>query len=114
VSSLVTLPRRLPHIVVFLAVFMLELVKANLRVAWEVVTPGLKLQPAIVRVPTDCTSEWEMLWLANTLTMTPGTLAVEVDTQTRDLYVHTLYFEDREAFVSEVRDLERTLLRALR
>ncbi len=109
-----SLPRRLPAMVAFLGVFARELVIANARVAWEVLTPGLSLRAGIVRVPTDCRTDWEMLWLANTLTMTPGTLSLEVDTDSRDLYVHTIYVRDRDAFVAEVHAIERVLLRALR
>lgn len=105
---------RLPFVLVFVLVFVRELVIANVRVAWEVVTPGLALEPGIVRVPTSCRTDLETMLLANTITMTPGTLSLEVDTETRDLYVHGLYVEDREAFVASIHTLERSLLRALR
>lgn len=105
---------RLPFLLVFLLVFLYELVLANFRVAWEVVTPGYSMRAGIVRVPTDCQRDVEMMLLANTITMTPGTLSLEVDTDTRDLYVHTLYVPDRAAFVADIHRLERVLLRALR
>jgi multicomponent Na+:H+ antiporter subunit E len=114
VRSLATLPRRLPHIVWFMLVFVRELVVANARVAWEIVTPGLRLEPGIVRVPTDCRTDLETMLLANTITMTPGTLSLEVDTDTRDLYVHSLYVQDREAFIADIHALERVLLKAMR
>lgn len=110
----VRVARRVPYAVIFAFVFLYELVLANLRVAWEAVTPGYSMQAGIVRVPTDCQTEWEMMFLANTLTMTPGTLSLEVDTTTRDLYVHTLYVTDRDQFIADVHSIERVLLRALR
>lgn len=111
---LLALPRRLWFGLVFLLVFIRELLIANVRVAWEVITPGLSLTPAIVRVPTDCRTEWETLILANALTMTPGTLSLEVDTERGDLFVHSLYVDDRDAFIAEIRDLERQMLRMMR
>ncbi len=105
--------RHIPPYAWFLAVFIRELIVSNAIVAREVLTPGLNLEPAIIRVPTSCTTDVQMMLLANTITMTPGTLSLEVDTQTRDLYVHGLFVRDRERFIAGIHDLERVLLRAL-
>lgn len=113
-NQLLTLPRRIIHALIFVGYFVGELVIANLRVAWDIVTPGLQLTPAIVRVPTDCRSDLETMLLANALTMTPGTLSLEVDTTDRALFVHALYVTDRDAFVASVHRTERMLARALR
>lgn len=98
----------------FLLVFLRELIIANARVAWEVMTPGLSLHPAIVRVPTRTRNPWERTLLANTITMTPGTLTLEVDEITGDLYVHSLYVDDRETFRERIGVLEDVLLEAMR
>ncbi|MFA9432435.1 Na+/H+ antiporter subunit E [Egicoccus sp. AB-alg2] len=108
------LVRRLPFIVWALLVFLWALLVSNVRVAWEVLTPGFGMTPAIVRVPTSTRTDWETTLLANMITMTPGTLSIEIDEDTRDLYVHTLYYEGREAFLADIASLERTLLKATR
>lgn len=113
-SRLASELRRLPRVAWFLVVFLRELVVANARVAWEVVTPGLRLAPGIVRVPTSCRTDLETTLLANTITMTPGTLTIEVDPASRDLFVHALYVGSSESVVASVHALERALLRALR
>jgi multicomponent Na+:H+ antiporter subunit E len=113
-SVLLALPRRVVAVLWFVAVFLYELVVANVRVAWEVVTPGFSMRAGIVRVPTHCRTHWELTSLANTLTMTPGTLSLEVDPDTGDLYVHTLYVDTREEFIAQVHQLERVLLKAMR
>ena len=105
--------RHIPPYAWFLAVFIRELIVSNAIVAREVLTPGLNLEPAIIRVPTSCTTDVQIMLLANTITMTPGTLSLEVDEQTRDLYVHGLFVRDRERFIAGIHDLERVLLRAL-
>lgn len=105
--------RHIPPFLAFAALFVRELVIANAIVAYEVLTPGLRLEPGIVAVPTSCTTDIQMMMLANTLTMTPGTLSVEVDTETRELYVHGLYVRSRESFVADVHRIERVLLRGL-
>jgi multicomponent Na+:H+ antiporter subunit D len=94
--------RRLPHIVVFLVTFAVDIVIANLRVAFEVVTPGYAMRVAIVRVPTHTRTPFEVTVLANVITMTPGTLSLEVDTDNYDLYVHGLYVDSLEGFRAQI------------
>ncbi|MFA9446906.1 Na+/H+ antiporter subunit E [Egicoccus sp. AB-alg6-2] len=113
-SRALHLVRRLPWIVWAVLVFLWALVLSNVRVAWEVMTPGLGLTPAIVRVPTNTRTNAETTLLANMITMTPGTLSLEVDEDNRDLYVHTLYYTTRTAFLADIAKLERTLLKAMR
>jgi multicomponent Na+:H+ antiporter subunit E len=106
--------RRVPRIAWYLVYFLYELVRANLRIAWEVVTPGFTMQAGIVRVPTRCETEWEVMMLANSISLTPGTLTLEVDTATNDLFVHALFVESREEFLEGIARMERYLLGAMR
>lgn len=111
---LVALPRRALALVVFLVVFTGQMVLANLRVAAEVVTPGLAMRAAIVRVPTRARSPLEVSVLANVITMTPGTLTIEVDPDTYELYVHGLYVDDLDELRATIARTEDRLLRFLR
>jgi multicomponent Na+:H+ antiporter subunit E len=52
--------------------------------------------------------------LANVITMTPGTLTLEVDPETYDLYVHGLYVDSVEDFRAQIARIERRLLKAMR
>jgi multicomponent Na+:H+ antiporter subunit E len=106
--------RRIPRIAWYAVFFLYELVVANVRIAWEVATPGFSMQPGIVRVPTRCETEWEVMMLANSISLTPGTLTLEVDTDTNDLYVHALYVSSREEFLAGIARMERYLLGAMR
>lgn len=105
---------RLPHVVVFVGFFLYELVLANLRVAYEVVTPTHHMRAAIVRVRTNTRTDLELTSLANAITMTPGTLSLEVDPETNDLYVHTLFLDSRDEFLADLAQMERLLLKAMR
>jgi multicomponent Na+:H+ antiporter subunit E len=106
--------RRLPRIAWYLVYFLYELVRANVRIAWEVVTPGFTMQAGIVRVPTRCRTEWEVMMLANSISLTPGTLTLEVDTATNELFVHALFVRSREEFLDGLARMERYLLGAMR
>lgn len=58
--------------------FLTALVRANLDVAGRVLSPRLPLHPEVVEVETGLRSELGRLWLANSITLTPGTLTVDV------------------------------------
>ena len=104
---------RIPFVLLFVLEFVRQMIVASAAVVWEVLTPGLSLEPGIVAVPTSCTTDLQMMLLANTITMTPGTLSLEVDTGSRELYVHGLFVRSREEFVADIHALERILLRGL-
>jgi multicomponent Na+:H+ antiporter subunit E len=106
--------RRLPATIVFVLTVVWRLGVANMRVALEIVTPGYQMRPGIVRVPTRTRTPLEATILANLITMTPGTLTLEVDPDTFDLYVHTLYLEDVDAFRAGIARTEDLLLKVMR
>lgn len=91
--------------------FLRVLVKANLQVAWEVVTPGLNFVPRVVRYPVPELTDVQITVLANAITLTPGTLSADFHEPTRTLYVHCMYGRVRAAAVADLDDLKRRLLR---
>lgn len=82
--------------------FFRELVKSNLRLTAIVLSPSLPIRPGIVKVRTRLKSRMGRLMLANSITLTPGTLTVEMDGEW--LYVHWTNVEsdDIEAATSEI------------
>lgn len=105
--SVVTWPLRLAR---SLVLFALELIRANLRVATEVATPGFGMEAAILVFPTRSRNLLEAVLLANAVTLTPGTLTLEIDEETRDLYIHTLYAATRAEFLAGIGRLEDLVL----
>lgn len=79
-------PRALIAIPQFIIVFLIELVKSTLDVARRVVSPSLPINPGIVRVKTRLKSPIGRIILANSITLTPGTMTVE--TAGEDFYIH--------------------------
>lgn len=68
------------HLVRYFLRFAVALVRANIDVARRVAQPGaLRIRPALVDIHTDLKSDLGRLWLANSITLTPGTLTVDVD-----------------------------------
>ncbi len=102
---------RVPLVIRFFFYFLWELFKANIRVAWEVITPQFYMKPAIVAVPLDITDDIQITLLAQLITLTPGTLSIDVSTDRRILYVHAMYVDDMEAFRRSIkRGFERRIL----
>ena len=75
----------------YLPVFFWELLKANLDVAYRVIHPGLPIRPGIVRLKTKLKSDTGLTFLANSITLTPGTLTVDVNQEDSVLYIHWIY-----------------------
>lgn len=99
------------------AFFLWELILANLRVAYDVVRPRFRMQPGVVAVPLDATTDAEITLLANLITLTPGSVALEVSSDGRALYVHTMYVTDGdpEKVRREIKEgFERRVLEVLR
>lgn len=102
---------RLWRFLCFQAYFLRELVKANLRVAWEVLTPKHHMRPAIIAIPLDAESDLQITILANFITLTPGTLSLDVSPDRKTLYVHAMYVDDVNAFRREIKEeLERRVI----
>jgi multicomponent Na+:H+ antiporter subunit E len=107
---------RVRHLVSLLLFFVWELVLANLRVAWDVVTPRYRMRPGVVAVPLKARTDVEITLLANMVSLTPGTLSLDVSDDRRVLYVHAMYLhDDRGRVVRSIQDgFERRLLEVLR
>lgn len=110
-----TYARRVFRFVRFAGFFFWELLLSSLRIAYDIVTPELHARPHIFAVPLDARTDTEITLVANFLTLTPGTLSLDISTDQRTLYVHTMYTENRERFITEVKQgLEARLLEVLR
>ena len=95
--------------------FLWELIYANLRLARDVITPRFSMSPGIVAVPLDATRDSEILLLAALINLTPGSVALDVSADRKQLYVHVMYMTDAEAARAEIKNgFERRVLQLLR
>ena len=84
--------------------FLWELLVATLRVALDIVTPKHLMKPAILAIPVGLGSAAETTMLANVITLTPGTLSLDVSPDGKTLYVHAMYADDVEATRRSIED----------
>jgi multicomponent Na+:H+ antiporter subunit E len=87
-------PKRWLFLLAYIPMFFWEVLKANFDVAYRVLHPDVPIRPGIVKVRTELTTEMGRTFLANSITLTPGTLTVDVDGQ--DLYVHWIYIRGKD------------------
>ena len=105
--------RRWFFAIIYLPYFLWYCMKANLDVAVRVIHPDVPIRPGIVKVQTSLVSEMGKTFLANSITLTPGTLTIDIDGQ--DLYVHWINIktDDPEKRVAEIVGRFEPLLRRI-
>ena len=78
------------------AYFLYELAVSSLQVAWDVITPGHRSRPGIIAVPLDLEEPVQITVLANLISLTPGTLSLDVSPDGKTLYVHEMFLDDAD------------------
>lgn len=82
-------PRRYWYFIVhYMPFFIWEVIKANIDVAYRVLHPALPINPGIIKVKTSLKSDTALTFLANSITLTPGTMTIDVDRDNGILYIH--------------------------
>jgi len=109
-SELKLTPKALVYTIIYLFVFMVELVKANIDVTRRILSPNMPINPGIVKVDTRLKSKMARLILANSITLTPGTFTLEVHDDA--FYIHWIdvkHAEEAQATEDLVRKFEKLL-----
>ncbi|PXX89700.1 Na+/H+ antiporter subunit E [Marinobacter vulgaris] len=106
--------RRIPRVVAFLVFFIKELVKANVRVAYDVATPVWYMKPGVIAFRLEAHTDVEILFLSSVISLTPGTLSLDVSDDRQVLFIHAMFLQDEEELRQDLRELERRILKILR
>lgn len=107
--------RILPKIIGLFFFFLYELVAANIQVAYYVVFGKEKMKPGIVKVPLEAETDMEITLLANLISLTPGSLTLDVSNDRKVIYIHAMHISDKESYVRGIKNgFERRLLEILR
>jgi multicomponent Na+:H+ antiporter subunit E len=107
--------RRIHHAIAFAFFYVWQLVLANLRVAADVLTPGARARPGVLAIPLEAKSDAEITMLANLITLTTGSVSLDVSSDRRFLYLHAMYIDDVDQYREDVKtSFERRVLEVLR
>ena len=94
--------RRVVKLTGLLGFFLWEVLVSNLRITRAVLSPTLDLRPAIVAVDVQSLSDQALMLLANFITLTPGTLSLDVSADRSTLYVHAMHVDNADQFRTEL------------
>lgn len=105
---------KVPKAISFVFYFNRELIKSNLKVAYDVLTRTHYMKPGVIAFPLRAEKDGEIAIVANLISLTPGTLSLDVSSDRSVLYIHVMYLTDEAEVVREIQDLERRILEIIR
>ncbi|MEA1953968.1 MAG: Na+/H+ antiporter subunit E [Campylobacterota bacterium] len=96
-------------LMVYLWVLLKNLAISNYNISRRVLRKDMKLSPAIIEVKTSLQSDWKKLLLANSITLTPGTLTLEVKEES--LYIHLIEYYDGDSKEAIIKEFEEVIVK---
>lgn len=85
-------------------IFIRELILSNIEVLKAILSPKLNIKPGIFAFPTELEQDWEITVLANLITLTPGTLVVDISDDNKILYVHAMDIRDADESILSIKN----------
>lgn len=106
---------RIWSVIKLVALFFKELMKANIQVLLLIIQPKMQIKPAIFAFPTILEKDWEITLLSNLITLTPGTLVIDVSEDSKTLYIHAINYEDADEAINSIKNtFEKAILEVSR
>ncbi len=95
---------RVFRFIIFVLYYLKELIVSSLYVAWDIITPKDLMKPGIVEVPVDLKSETAVIAFANLISMTPGSLTMDMSPDKKKIYIHAMYLHDKQEFIDKMKN----------
>ena len=96
--------KRFFKLIGFVLFYLKEVIKTNLILAYEVITPTHYMEPGFIKMDVEGLSDRQLLVFCNLITMTPGSMVVNVSDCKKFVYLHILYLENRKDTENEIRE----------
>lgn len=91
--------------------FLYDLIISSIRVAYDVLTPRDRSNPAVLEMPLDAKTDIEILLVTNLISLTPGTLSLDVTPDRQTLIVHAMFADDPDAVIADLKNgMERMVM----
>lgn len=91
-------------VIKLILLFFKELILANIHVLVLIVQPKMPIKPAIFALPTVLEKDWEITLLSNLITLTPGTLVIDVSDDSKTLYIHALDYGNADEAIDSIKN----------
>lgn len=98
--------RAVPFALLYVLAFLTEVLTANIDVARRLLSPSMPIAPDVIVIPLRVETDIAITTIANSITLTPGTLTMDHDEDRNALYVHAIDASDRESVVEPIRTWE--------
>ncbi|SPJ33659.1 Na+/H+ antiporter subunit E [Kushneria phyllosphaerae] len=105
---------RLPKMISFVFYFLRELFMANFKVAFDVLTPPWHMTPGVIAFELEAKTDFEIAFVANLISLTPGTLSLDISDDRQVLFIHAMFLDDEQTLRGDLREMERRALAVLR
>lgn len=105
--------RKLPKVFMLFLYFLKDFIVANIRVAIDILSPNYRMEPTLLTLPLDVRSDLEITLLSTMISLTPGTLSIDLSPDRKLLYMHALYIPAAgvDALKQEIkREYERRII----
>ncbi|SOC42434.1 Na+/H+ antiporter subunit E [Ureibacillus acetophenoni] len=107
--------RRVTKIILLILIFIREILSSSYVIMKQILTPKLKITPGIIKYDTKLRGDWELTTLALLLTLTPGSVVMEVSDDGEAIYIHAMDLEDsRESLIKQIDKFERAIMEVTR
>ncbi len=97
--------------VYFLIYYFFKVVQANIYITYDILTPKALSTPELIWIPIRVNSDLGLLLLTNLITMTPGTLSIEVTEDKTKILVHCLYNDKNDSVISDIEKIQSKIIR---
>jgi multicomponent Na+:H+ antiporter subunit E len=96
--------RNIIAVIKLILIFLKELILSNIEIFKIIIRPKLNINPGIFALPTELKRDWEITVLANLITLTPGTLVVDISDDKKILYIHAMDIKDVDEAIHSIKN----------
>ena len=97
----------------FILFYLVKLVQSNFYMAYIILSPKMKTQPGFIEFPLKIKSSAGLLLFSNLMSMTPGTLSVEISNDRKKLLIHALLITDDQTIFEDIENIQKRILRLI-
>jgi multicomponent Na+:H+ antiporter subunit E len=103
--------KKIYYIIAFIFYYMLKLIQSNIFIAYDILTPKMHTKPAFMEVPLRLKTDMGLLLFSNLLSMTPGTLSMDISRDKKKILVHVLYYSSDELMQKDFDGIQEKIRR---
>jgi len=97
------------YIVEFIVIYIVKLVQSNMYIAYDILTPKMRTKPDFIYVPITIKSDFGLLLFSNLVSMTPGSLTIDIDKEKAFIEIHVLYNQNKENVLKEIETIQNKI-----